>query len=99
MTVYDIGDKATLRASFTDDSSPAQPADPSALTFYLKLPDGTVTEYVYGTDAELVRDAVGEYHVDWTITVHGVYWYLFAGSGDVVAVEEETFTVRTRKTQ
>lgn len=98
MNVYDVGDKATLRALFTNDHTPPEPADPSALTFYIKQPDGTVTEYVYGTDTELVRDAIGSYHVDWPITAHGVYWYLFAGSGDVVAVDEQTFTVRTRKT-
>lgn len=38
--------------------------DPAALIFRLQDPEGNDETYTYGTDTELVKDAVGEYHID-----------------------------------
>jgi hypothetical protein len=53
-TLYDIGDQPTLTATFADADGAA--ADPSAITFSLKAPDGTVTT---ATEADATNPAVG----------------------------------------
>jgi hypothetical protein len=37
--------------------------DPATLRFRFKNPAGTITTYIYGTDAQLVRSATGVYYV------------------------------------
>jgi hypothetical protein len=55
--------------------------DPTTLTFRITEPDGTVTTYVYLTDVALVKDSVGDYHVDWAVDQIGVHYYEFVGTG------------------
>ena len=38
-------------------------ADPTTITFRIGRYEGTTTSYVYGVDLELIKDAVGEYHI------------------------------------
>ena len=69
--------------------------DPTTVTCKVKDPSGTVTTYVYGTDAALVKDAVGQYHVD-VITDEKAEWnFRFEGTGTCTAVEEQAFNVTT----
>lgn len=92
MTIYDVGDGRRLTATFRDING--QLADPTTVTFRMTTPDGATTEYGYGVDAELVRDSLGVYRVDWTVTQPGRHHYRWAGDGDVVVAEETSFTVR-----
>lgn len=39
------------------------PIDPAAVVLRVKDPSATVTDYAYGVAAELIRDAIGEYHM------------------------------------
>jgi hypothetical protein len=39
-------------------------ADPDDVSVKVRAPDGTETVWVYGTDPEVVRDNVGDYHFD-----------------------------------
>lgn len=50
-------------------------SDPGALRFKLRDPDGTTTTYVYGTDVEVVRSALGAYHADIALASAGVWVY------------------------
>lgn len=64
MAEYDIGDSIKLYTTtpFTDKSTDTA-TDPDVVRFRVRKPDGTVTSYVYGTDAEVVRDGTGDYHM------------------------------------
>lgn len=70
-------------------------ADPATLTFRIRA-DGTgdVTTYEFGTDAELVKDSTGDYHVDWLITESGKHFYRFqCESGAASGAGERSFNV------
>lgn len=92
MVAYDVGDKVRLTTTFTNLAGTA--TDPTAVTFRMKLPNGTTTTYVYGTDAALVKSSTGVYYVDWTFTVPDSHRYRFAGTGTVTASDEGTILVR-----
>lgn len=73
MTVeYDIGDRPTLIAQFTNEAGTA--ADPTAITFTLKAPDGTLTT---ATQSAATNPAVGTWK--WPIPAafdqSGVWWF------------------------
>lgn len=95
MTSYDIGDRRKLSATITDEDGAL--IDPDTLIFKIKLPDGTVTTYTYGTDVELVRDSIGVFHVYWDVETAGGYWWRFAASGNVGAAEEAYFSVQSSR--
>lgn len=50
-------------------------ADPGALRLKVKPPTSELQTFVYGTDAALVKDAVGKYHVDLTLNASGAWAY------------------------
>jgi hypothetical protein len=56
------GNKPRVEASFKAVDGTG--VDPVNLLFKWKDVEGSETIYTYGTDAELVKDASGEYHVD-----------------------------------
>jgi hypothetical protein len=88
---YDVGSLVTLTAQF-------KVADvltnPTSVTFFLKLPDNTITTYRYGTDSELAQTSTGIYTVEWPITQAGRHQYAFIGTGDAQAVRYSEFQVR-----
>ncbi len=77
-SAYHIGDLRRLTAVFTVGGTDT---DPSALTFTMREPDGTETSYLLGTDAELVKDSTGNYHVDWPIAKARRHHYTWIGTG------------------
>lgn len=90
---FKVGQQPTLAVSITVDG---ELTDPSALTFQLYDPERKLTEYVYGTDSELVRDATGEYHVRWPVTLEGPHRYRFVNEdedGVAVGADEWQFIV------
>ncbi len=89
---YDKGDKIRISATFQDANGTDM--DPTTITVKHKKPDGTVITWVYGTDTEVVKDAVGKYHADITLDQSGTWLYRFEGTGSVVAAGEEVFHVR-----
>lgn len=74
----DIGDARTLNAEFLVGGVLT---DPTTLTFTMRQPDGSTVTYVYGTDAELIRDGAGTYRVEWTFQDPGIMVYDFKGTG------------------
>lgn len=71
--------------------------DPDVLIFKMKEPDATTTAYTYGVDAEVVRDSVGVFHVNWTVAQAENHWSRFEASGNVGAAEELGFKARSSK--
>lgn len=93
ITTHDIGDLVPLRAAFTNAAGAA--ADPTNVTFKIRKPDGTTTTYVHGTDSELVKDSVGNYHVDFPVTLAGFYEWRYEGTGTVTAAIDGEFVGAT----
>lgn len=86
---YDVGDLIRCSGAFTDASSVA--VDPTVITFKFKNPSETITTYVFGVNAELVKDSVGNYHADVDVNDRGAWLYRFEGSGAVGQSAGETF--------
>jgi len=93
MADYETGDLVRCSAAFID--SDGNYLDPTAVLFRFKDPAGTTTTYTYGVDVELVKDAVGQYHVDVDADAEGVWLYRFESTGTGQAAGEEAFTVNT----
>jgi hypothetical protein len=53
--------------------------------------------YVYGTDAELAKDSVGNYHVDLTADAAGRWTFRFEGTGSAPAAAERQFSVEASR--
>lgn len=83
---YVLGNLSQVSVAFTDDAN--VPADPTTVICIIVEPDGTKTTYTYGTGDEVVRDGVGEYHLDLLIDAAGSWPYRWAGTGAVIAADE-----------
>jgi hypothetical protein len=68
--------------------------DPDTVNLTIRAPDGTITNYVYGTDAEIVRDDLGKYHADIDANQSGAWRYRWWSTGTGQASEERQFQVR-----
>lgn len=79
INVHDVGDLVRVTGTFTDSAD--LPADPTALSFAFKDPSGSVTTYVFPTDAQLVKDSVGIYHVDVDVVEPGDWHYRWISTG------------------
>lgn len=90
---HDLGDLVRVEATFTD-SVLGTAVDPDVVKLSVKSPDDVVTTYVYLTDAEIVKDAVGEYHADIDVDQAGDWFYRWWSTGDGQAAEEKRFKVR-----
>ena len=88
MNSYNTSQKVRLKGTFDVDGVLT---DPATVTFKMRVPAGTITTYVYGTDSQLVREAAGVYYVDYTITNEGTHSYRFVGTGAVTAANEVQF--------
>jgi hypothetical protein len=86
---YLKGSVVRLSVAFTNAAGDA--ADPAGVEFDLQPPTGDKVTYIYGVDAELEKDSVGNYHVDYTVTEEGIFWYKFTGTGVNSAVAEAWF--------
>ena len=66
---FDLGDLIELKITFRNDAGAV--TDPTSPTLAVHKPDGTTTTYVHPTDAALVKDSTGVYHVNYTPTMAG----------------------------
>jgi hypothetical protein len=92
MGAYDKGDQVRVSATFKNIAGTA--TDPTTVVAKIKDPSGNVSTYTYGTDAELIKDATGMYHIDVDIDERGLWYYRWEATGAVKTAEESTFTVR-----
>jgi hypothetical protein len=89
--LIDTGTSVRLQVDFEGDG---QSGDPALVVCKIKAPNGAVTTYTYGIDVELVRDAIGAYHVDIVLTQTGRYFYRFEGTGGITAAKEDQVVTR-----
>ena len=89
---YTYGER--VRGTLTITDFVGDPIDPTTLKFYLLKPtDVTATEYIYGTDPEIVNDGVGVYHFDIDTDEEGTWRYRWVGSGNIATAKEGMFYV------
>lgn len=75
---------SAVRFSVTVKNASDTLIDPTTLKIEITSPQGSVTTYIYGTDAELVKDSTGTYHADYTIPGPGWMWtwkWIATGTG------------------
>lgn len=78
---YDIGDLVRVSGAFTNNAGAAM--DPTIVTVKIKHEADDASTYVYGTNPEVIKDSVGNYHVDVNANAKGTWFYRWAGSGTV----------------
>lgn len=88
---YDVGDKPRLSANFKVGVADT---DPTTLTYKALKPQGGTVTLVWNTDAALVKDSTGNFHVDQAIDQWGQWEYRFIGTGAAEASEAGSFYVR-----
>lgn len=94
--IYERGELIRVTASFTLRSSGAA-LDPTTVKLSVRVPDGTVTTYVYGTDAALIKDSTGHYHYDLSLASVGRYYYRWWSTGNGQAADEKSIRVKESK--
>lgn len=90
MNKYTSGDLVRCLAAFATTAGVA--IDPTAVKFAYRNPAGITTVLTYPTDAALVKDSVGNYHVDVNINAAGVWRYRFYSTGTGQAADEGEFS-------
>lgn len=70
MPVYSVGVSRRFTAIFYQNESPY---DPPKVRYKRRAPDGTITTYLYLTDAALVRAETGRYYVDEKVPLNNDY--------------------------
>ena len=91
INTYIIGNLIRVTAAFTDPDNADAPIDPTAVNFTFKDPTGNSTTYLFGIDSQLVKDSVGNYHVDIDINQSGTWHYKFFSTGTGQAAERGQF--------
>ncbi len=88
----------SFKYSYTFKNESDADTDPTTVTFTIVTPGNVSTTYTYVTDAEVVKDATGQYHIIITTAQHGIYIARAAGTGGGVEdADEEFVTVKRSK--
>lgn len=73
MSTYTTGQTANLNVGPITDQVTGTVYDPTPLTLTVTPPTGAASTYTYGTDAEIVKDAVGRYHANVPLATSGMW--------------------------
>lgn len=90
MNSYVLGTLIDLEGDFVDVLGNT-PADPTAVTVKVIQPDDTEIDLSAGVE----RIGIGQYIVYFNPTMGGIHSYRFAGTGAVIAANEDVFSVTT----
>jgi hypothetical protein len=82
-----------VRVSVTFKDAAGVLADPTTVKLRVKIGSAEPSEYVYGTDSEVMRDSAGLYHADLAVNAPGTWRYKWLGTGTVTAADENSFKV------
>ncbi len=88
---YEKGDLVRVSAVFT--TAAGANLDPTAVLCQVRRATGATTTYTYLTDAALVKDSSGHYHVDVDANGEGLWYYRWYSTGTGQAADETTFSV------
>ncbi len=92
MPDFMIGDTARIPVNVTSVAT-SLIADPGGLLIRIKKPDGTVTVVTYGSDAALIKDSVGNYHVDQLLDQAGLWRWRWEATAPNQGVVEGALNV------
>jgi uncharacterized protein YfaS (alpha-2-macroglobulin family) len=92
MNIYRNGQRVRVSVAFTVNDVAT---DPSTVTLKVQAPDGTVDTYTYGA-SQVTKSSTGNYYKDVDVDQVGTWDFRFEGTGTCVAVEEQSFRVKTR---
>ena len=67
--------------------------DPTTITFKYLKPSAVLVTLIYGTDAALVKDSTGKYHVDLDLDEAGLWKWRYWSTGAVQAAAQGDFRV------
>jgi hypothetical protein len=88
---YPKGSDVVCRGTFTNALGGL--IDPDVVIFQLRTPGMKAARYVYGADAQVVRESQGVYAVTVDGARPGTYFYGFTSTGSGKAANEKTFVV------
>lgn len=95
---YKKGQKIRITCIFqvwNEETQEWERVDPTTVICKIMHPNQQVDIYRYGVDDELVRESVGDYHLDVVGSEVEEWPYRFEGTGTCEAVEEGVFGIRT----
>lgn len=90
--VYFKGSLVQVKGVFFDTTNQVN-ADPAVVKCRYIDPDGTATVLTYGVDGALVKDSVGNYHVNINANKAGDWHYRFESTGSGQASNEGSFYI------
>lgn len=90
-STYTLGNLVRVSAVFKDISGDVQ--DPTVVNVTITDPTGTDTTYVYETDEEVIKDSVGNYHLDQDVEIAGRWYYRWWSTGTGQASSQSFFEV------
>jgi hypothetical protein len=79
---YDVGDLVRFPATFKNYLE--ELTDPNTIRFRYVKPDGTATTLQFGVDGDIIRDSVGEFHIDLELDTKGEWQYNWISDGAVI---------------
>ncbi|WP_341928778.1 hypothetical protein [Methyloversatilis discipulorum] len=96
MSEYIQGQLVRLSCVFRDAA--AAPADPTEVTFKhrpasIADAEATVKTYPPGESGGIVRDGIGQYHVDVSMDEPGEHWWRWESTGAAQAADQGLFVV------
>jgi len=91
INVYIVGRLVRIHAAFTTAAGAF--IDPEIVMLTYKNPSGIETTLTYPTDAALVKDSVGNYHVDIDANVAGMWYVRGHSTGLGQTAEESQFLI------
>ena len=90
----DVGEDIKISVLFTRQDTQA-PIDPLIVTLYVKDPANVLHTYVYNTDPNVVKTGTGAYYLYFVPTLGGIHTFQWSGAGNMNAIEEGSFRVRS----
>ena len=93
MAVYHVGDLIRFSSTFTVGSTLT---NPTVVTFQIRPPDGIAQTFA-SPNASLINDSVGEWPVDFDVTLQGRCDWRWSGTGAAQAAIEGRVDVETTR--
>ena len=89
---FDVGDVPRSFGEFRDAAGAL--ADPQTVKVSVRPPSGVISTYVFGTDAAVVKDSTGKYHIDIDANASGAWAVRWFSEGTGKAAVEMRFKVK-----
>lgn len=90
MSIIKLGDTVVVYGTLLVNDTAT---DPHTLRLEIEDPAGSVTEYIWTSDPEVVRDTVGAFHFNLMVTQNGRWAYRWFSNSSLTAFEAGTIDV------